>query len=296
MIIAVSGSHGFIGSAVCASLRDKGHTIKRIVRHSPTVDGEIFCDLHSGCTDTAALEGVDAVIHLAGENLAGRWNPQKKFDIYHTRTHGTDVLARAVLSLERRPKHFLCASAIGIYGDRRDEVLDEGAAAGNGFLADLCCQWETNTQRISDAGIRVANLRFAMVLDNGGGALVKMLPAFKLGLGSVLGSGEQYMSWVTLGDVVRAVNFILSNHSIFGAVNISSPNPVTNKEFTKTLAKVLHRPAIFKAPGWVLKSLMGQFAEDVLQSSARVVPGKLSDAGFEFEYPELAAALGAILK
>lgn len=298
MIVAVSGSNGFIGGAVCTSLVANGHAVKRIVRTHPAGQGQIFCDPVTGCTDTDALEGVDAVIHLAGESLAGKWNPQKKFDIYHSRTHGTDILARAVLGLKEPPKHFLCASAVGIYGDRADTVLDEGSPAGTGFLADLCRQWEANTHRLADAGIRVVNLRFAMVLDKYGGALAEMLPAFKLGLGSVLGSGSQYMSWISLADVVCAVNFILENHSLTGPVNISHPVPVTNKEFTKTLAQVLKRPAVFKTPSWALNLMFGQFARDVLLSSAIVVPQKLLDADpvFAFEYADLKDALQAILK
>ena len=296
MVIAVSGSSGLIGSALVEFLEQKEYAVKRIVRSVSARKGDIFYDPVSGCTDTDALEGVDVVIHLAGESIAGKWTPQKKFDIYHSRTHGTDVLARAVINLENKPKHFICASAIGFYGSQAGKILDESCGAGTGFLADLCSQWEVCTQRVSQAGIRVANLRFGMVLSKGGGALGKMLAPFKLGLGGAFGGGGQYMSWISLDDAVRAINFVLENHSIVGPVNICSPDSVTNKEFTSTLAKVLNRPAIFNMPADVLKLLLGQFAEEVLLGSQRVVPKKLTDAGFEFNHPELKMALEGILK
>lgn len=296
MVIAISGSRGMIGSAVVDFLAKKQCIIKRIVRTCPAGEAEIFCDPVTGCVDTDALEGVDAVIHLAGENIAGRWTSQKKFDIYHSRTHGTDVLGRAIINLKKKPKHFICASAIGFYGDRGDCLLDESSGAGNGFLADLCAQWEANTQRISGAGVRVVNLRFAMVLDKSGGALAKMLIPFKLGLGGGFGSGSQYMSWITLTDAVRAINYVLEHHSIAGPVNICSPNPVTNKEFTKTLAKVLKRPAFLNVPSGILNIMLGEFAKEVLLASSRAIPEKMTNAGFDFESDGLKTALESILK
>lgn len=295
MLIAVSGSHGFVGSALCSHLAAKGHTVRRIVRISPAPPHDIFYDPETGCTDTDALEGIDVVIHLAGRNIATRWTPENKFQIYQSRTRTTDILARAITNLKKPPKLFICASAIGFYGDCQDKILTESAFPGNGFLANLCSQWEANCSPIADAGIRVVSLRFGMILDRSGGALAKMLPAFRLGLGAKLGTGRQYQSWVTLEDVVRAVEFIIENHSISGIVNVTSPNPVTNSEFTVALGSALHRPAFFRAPAWLLKLLFRQFATEVLLASTRVIPQKLTSANFHFKHPDLDLALKQIL-
>ncbi|MFK7819054.1 MAG: TIGR01777 family oxidoreductase, partial [Planctomycetaceae bacterium] len=238
------------------------------------------------------LEGVDAVVHLAGESIAtGRWSDQKKHRIKHSRIAGTRTLCEALAAMERKPEVLVCASATGFYGDRGDELLTEDSAPGEGFLVDVCQGWEEATAAASNAGIRVVNIRIGVVLDKQGGALAAMLMPFKMGVGGKIGSGKQYWSWITLTDLVRAIDHCICTESLNGPVNAVSPNPSTNTEFTKAMGKALGRPTIFPLPGFMAKLVLGQMAEDLLLASARVVPNRLRESGFEFKYSDLNAAL-----
>lgn len=244
------------------------------------------------------LEGVTAAIHLSGANLAAhRWTPTYKQQIASSRVDSTHALAQALADLRHRPQTLLVASATGIYGNRGDEMLDEGSAPGSGFLADLCRQWEAAAQPAVDAGIRVVHLRFGVVLGprSSPGVLAKLVPLFRLGLGGNLGAGTQWMSWISLTDVVSAVLFLLENPSISGPVNFTAPNPVTNAQFTRVLARQLHRPARLPAPASLLRLALGEIADEALLASARAFPSRLSAAGFQFEHPTIDFALAAAL-
>jgi uncharacterized protein (TIGR01777 family) len=244
------------------------------------------------------LEGVTAAIHLSGANLAAhRWTPAYKQQIASSRIDSTRALALALAGLRLRPQTLLLASATGIYGNRGDEMLDESSAPGSGFLADLCCQWEAAAQPAIDAGIRVVFLRFGLVLGprTSPGALAKLVPLFRLGLGGHLGAGTQWMSWISLPDVVSAVLFLLENPSVSGPVNFTAPNPVTNAQFTRTLARQLHRPARLPAPAPLLRLALGEMADETVLSSARAFPSRLSAAGFQFEHPTIDLALATAL-
>ena len=273
MKILISGTSGLIGSALCAYLSEKGHQIFKLKR-----DQEI------------SLESFDAVIHLAGESIAGRWNEKKKEEIRNSRIESTKKLGRALSQLKHPPKVFICASAIGFYGDRGDELLTEESTRGKGFLSDVCVDWEAASLN----EIRTANLRFGIVLSPNGGALKQMLVPFKIGLGGPLGSGKQYMSWVALEDVIRAIDFVLHHEELSGPINITAPAPVTNEEFTPALGKALHRPTFLKVPAFAIKWLLGEMGEALLLSSTRAIPKKLLDAHFEFKYPSLQQFLNQI--
>ena len=237
----------------------------------------------------------DAVVHLAGENIAQRWNKEVKERIYQSRVRGTHWLSEALAKLPKRPHVLICASGSAFYGSRGDEVLDEHSTAGNGFLSRLAQHWEAAAEPARVAGIRVVHMRIGLVLHSKGGALAKMLPVFRLGLAGKLGDGKQYWSWMTLPDMLAAIEFILSNSRISGPVNMVGPNPVTNAEFTKTLGAVLHRPTIFTAPRFALRMMMGEMADETLFASFRVAPRKLQEAGFTFQHPELRPALESLL-
>jgi len=277
MKIAISGSHGFIGSALTARLEASGDTVMPLTRDlAKPID----------------LSGVDAVIHLAGENIStGRWTAAKKKRIRESRISGTDQLSRQLAQSPHKPKVFISGSAIGYYGNRSDELLNEKSAAGSGFLCEVCKQWEQSARPAIESGIRTVHLRTGIVLAQHGGALAKMLFPFKVGAGGILGNGRQYMSWITLDDAVEAIRFILSNESINGPLNLVAPNPVTNHEFTKTLGKALHRPAIMPLPGFAARLIFGEMADHLLLSSTRVVPEKLLEAGYRFKYEQLDRAL-----
>jgi uncharacterized protein (TIGR01777 family) len=239
---------------------------------------------------------MDAVIHLAGENLAaGRWTAARKALIRDSRVKGTQLLTDTLVRLKAAPKVFLCASAIGIYGDRGIEALTEAAPLGEGFLASVCREWEAAAQRASRAGIRVIHLRFGVILSATGGALKKMLTPFRLGLGGVIGRGDQYWSWMAIDDVVGALDHVLTNESMQGPVNFVSPHPVTNREFTKVLGRVLHRPTLFPLPRAAVRLAFGEMADEALLASQRVVPAKLLDSGYSFRGPDLEGALGRVL-
>ena len=291
MNVLVSGSHGLIGSALVTALAARGHRVTRLVRAArvPSTD-EVGWDPGAGRIETAALQHVDAVIHLAGESIAGRWTAAKKARIRDSRVLGTRTIAGALARLDRRPRVFVCASATGYYGDRGDEVLVEDSAPGDGFLAGVCRDWEAAASPARDAGIRVVQLRNGLVLSPRGGALARLVPLFRLGLGGRLGSGRQVVPWIALDDEVGAILHALSRDDLRGPVNFVSPGPVTNRDFTAALARVLHRPAVFTVPAAALRLALGEFAGELL-ASQRVQPAKLLAGGYGFRFPDLEAAL-----
>ena len=297
MKILISGASGLIGAALVKKLESTGHSVMRLVRGAPLSDPDrVAWQPDKGLIDSTALEGFGAVIHLAGENIAGRrWNKKQKSRIENSRVGDTSLLARALLSVKNHPTVFICASAIGIYGDRKDEELDENSLPGEGFLAEVCKKWEAAAAIVKDRGTRLVNLRTGMVLTSEGGALPKMITPIKFGLGGKLGSGRQYMSWITLEDLVEAVVHILSENKISGPVNMVAPAPVTNAEFTKILARHLGRPAFFTVPAFILRLVAGEMAGPLLLASARVKPAKLMASGFQFRHPDLKIALTHIL-
>lgn len=295
MRIIAAGASGLIGSALLRRLRDDGHDVRRLVRGDGAKDS-IAWDPAAGRLDAAALNGADAVIHLSGESVAsGRWTPARKQAIRDSRIKSTTLLASAMTAIDDPPKTWLCASAIGWYGDRGGQWLDEDAAPGKGFLADLCTEWEAATRPAADAGVRVVNVRFGVVLSPDGGAFKQMMTAFKMGVGGVMGSGDQYMSWITLDDAIRAIVYALENPFINGAVNLTSPNPVTNRELTKALGAALHRPTIVPMPAFLARSVFGEMADEMFLASARVRSKKLLDAGFAFEAHDFTQALHGLL-
>jgi uncharacterized protein (TIGR01777 family) len=296
--VAVTGSFGLVGSQLTAFLTSGGHHVSRMVRRAPSPDsGEVFWNPERGETDTAALEGVDAVVHLAGENIAsGRWTKARKESIARSRIDGTRLLSEALSKLSKPPRVLLAASAIGYYGDRGNEILTEDSPAkGHAFITDVCREWEAATKPAEEAGIRVVHLRLGVVLSRSGGALAKMITPFSLGLGGVLSHGRQYMSWISLEDVIGAIQHAMFTEELRGPVNLVAPHPVTNRTFTKTLGRVLRRPTLFPVPAVAVKALFGQMGEELLLNGARVVPKKLLDNGFEFLYPDLEDALRAEL-
>ena len=297
MKILIGGSHGLVGTALIKSLEAQGHEIFRLVRHAPTSKTEVEWSPDRYSIALARIEGFDAVVNLAGESIAeGRWTDEKKRRIRESRVKGTKLLGDALANLTVRPKTFVCASAIGYYGNRGDELLTETSAPGDDFLAKVCAEWEQATALAAEKGIRVVNARFGVILDNNGGALQKMLPPFRMGVGGRIGSGKQWMSWIALDDVIGGIKFALANESVRGPVNFVSPNPVTNAEFTKTLGKVLSRPTIFSIPAFAVKLMFGEMGEALLLGGQRVAPVRLVGGGFEFRYPQLQAALGHILE
>ena len=294
--IAVSGASGFVGSELVRLLTEDGHTVVRLVRGGATGEADIAWDPAAGEIDTDRLAGVDAVVHLAGESISsGRWTAAKKKRIRDSRVEGTRLLARALAELDERPRVFAAASAIGFYGDRGDAVMREDSPRGEGYLAEVCCEWEEATTAAREAGIRTVNMRIGVVLGKAGGALAKMLLPFKLGLGGVIGSGAQYMSWIALDDLIRAIEFLLLTDSVSGAVNLVAPRAATNREFTKTLGGVLGRPTVFPMPGFAARLAFGEMADELLLSSTRVEPVRLGEAGFSFAHADLDAALSHIL-
>jgi len=295
--ILVTGSHGLVGAALIPFLTTQGHTVKRLVRSvNPTAHEGITWDPPRRGPDPGALIGIDAVVHLAGESIAGgRWNAAKKQRILDSRIKGTLLLSDALVKMSVPPKVFISASAIGFYGNRGAEVLREDSGAGQGFLPDVCRQWEAAAQAATQKGIRVVNLRTGMVLSPQGGALAKMLLPFKLGLGGKIGSGQQYMSWIALDDMLGAILFALQTDSLRGPVNAVTPRPVTNIVYTKTLGKVLSRPTLFPMPAFAARLVLGEMADALLLASARVEPTQLQNKGYRFRYSELEGALRHLL-
>jgi uncharacterized protein (TIGR01777 family) len=299
MRVAVSGSTGLIGSALVAHLHTLGYSVSRLVRKRKPrsmTDRVIFWDPESAFIDVAALEGHDAVVHLAGEPLMGLWTPNKKHALRASRVSGTALLARTITTLNNPPRTFVCASAIGYYGDRSpDESLDERAPKGHGFLSDLVAQWEEAAQTAHAAGTRVANTRFGLVLSPRGGALAAMLPIFKAGLGGRLGSGRQIWSWIALPDVVRAIVHAIYHQGLHGPINFAAPGAVSNREFTDTLGHVLHRPTVMAVPAFLMRMVLREMADEMLLSGVHVVPRKLLDSGYRFTFVQLEPALRALL-
>jgi uncharacterized protein (TIGR01777 family) len=280
------------------SLRSEGHRVLCLRRGGVTGNDDIGWDPQADRIDAPALEGVDAVVHLAGEGIGEkRWSDEQKQRIRVSRVRGTAVLAGAVASRQQRPRAFVCASGINYYGDRGDEVLTEDSDAGDDYLAEVCRAWEAETQPVSDAGVRTVILRTGIVLAEHGGALQRMLLPFRLGLGGRQGSGKQWMSWITLDDHVRVIRAAIDDDRLRGAVNATSPNPVRNQEFAETLGRVLHRPTVLPTPLFALKARYGaELVETLLLTSLRVEPARLNEIGFSFAYPELEAALDALLR
>ncbi len=297
MKVVISGASGLVGSALTSRLAADGHDVIRLVRREEQrADDTALWNPTEGEIEREALEGADAVVHLAGENISsGRWTAARKSSIRQSRVIGTTLISETIASLTRRPRVLVSASAVGFYGDRGDEVLTESSTAGEGFLPEVAIGWEQATKAASIAGTRVVLFRSGLVLSTEGGALAKMLPLFRLGLGGRLGNGRQFMSWISLDDLLRAVFFAIEHDALSGPVNAVAPEPVTNAEFTRVLAAVLHRPAIFPAPAFALKAAMGEMAEELLLSSTRVVPQRLLDAGFDFAHADLESALRSIL-
>ncbi|MCF7954308.1 MAG: TIGR01777 family oxidoreductase [Phycisphaerae bacterium] len=296
MNILVSGSRGFIGSALVKKLQDQGHKVSRLVRKTSVQQMYDFIwSPDEGYVDKAAFDRCDAVVHLAAENIAGRWSKQKMQKIRQSRVQGARVICDAIMSLETRPHVYLSASGIGYYGSRGDDKLREDQPCGTDFLALVSKDREEVSDTLKSCGVRVVNARFAMVLDSTG-PLSKMLDSFRLGLGPKFGDGHQYWSWVTRTDAVRAIIHAITTESVSGPVNVTSPNPVTNTQFAKTLASVLGKPQFLTIPAPVARVMLGKLADALLLSSIRAEPGVLLDSGFTFEYPELKQALAAILE
>lgn len=297
MRILISGAKGFIGAPLSEALKRKGHEIVPLTRSHPG-PGENSVHWHpvSGVLESSQIEGFDAIVHLAGENIAsGRWTEAKKASLRDSRVRGTHTLCAAIEKLANPPKVLASASAIGYYGDRADEALTEESTPGTGFLPELCRDWEEATAPAADRGVRVANMRIGVVLDPAGGALQKMLLPFKLGGGGIVGSGKQYWSWITRADVVGAIEHILDTQTLRGPVNLVAPQPATNYEFTKALGKVLHRPTLLPMPAFAARLMLGQMADALLLASARVLPRKLEATGYTFQHPRLDVALPAVL-
>lgn len=300
MKIVVSGASGLIGSALVRVLQSESeghaHEVLRLVRRAATAQDEISWDPAAGRgPDLSALEGIDAAINLAGAGLGDhRWSADYKQQVLQSRLSSTTLLVEALASVEPRPRVLLSGSAIGYYGDTGDHEVDEESPAGTDFLADVAEQWEAAASAAADAGIRTICLRTGIVLSTKGGALGKVLPLFKAGLGGRLGSGHQYLSWIARPDYVAATRFLLDAEGVSGPVNLTAPEPVTNREYTRAVAAAVHRPALFPAPALALKAALGGFAESIVRGQ-RVVPKRLLDSGFEFGYPDITSALRALI-
>lgn len=293
--ILVSGASGPIGAALLPSLKTCGFQVVRLVRGPTSGADQIRWDPAKPLA-SELISGFDSVIHLAGESVVGRWTDSKKAKIRESRILGTRNLAESLAKAKDRPRVLITASAIGYYGDRSDEVLREDGNSGAGFLAEVCREWEAASQAAAAAGIRTVRIRIGVVLSPVGGALQKMLPAFRIGVGGRIGSGLQWMSWIHVQDLVGAVHHILKSDLLQGPVNLVAPQPVTNAEFTKTLAAALSRPAVFPVPALVVKLAFGQMGEEVLLASQRVEPAKLIASGYPFQYSELRKALDGVLR
>jgi hypothetical protein len=304
MRILVSGSTGFVGTALIEALEGQGHQIARLVRPESTQKGasvsraqSVDWDPAAGLFDAESAEGADALVHLAGASIAdGRWNDARKQLLRTSRVDATRHLFGALAKLQRPPRVIVAASAIGYYGNRGDESLTEASPSGTEFLARVCREWEAEIARGAEFGARVVTLRFGVILAEHGGALAKMVAPFKLGVGGRLGDGRQWMSWITLQETVRIIQFALATATLSGPVNTVAPNPVRNSEFTTILAKTLHRPALFPAPAFALRLALGEMADALLLSSQRVSPSRLTVSGYTFQQPDLAGALAGMFR
>ncbi len=292
MKVLITGASGLIGTALQRSFHEKGYEMLLASRSEPKDDHHIQWDAEKGFSEPEPLEGIDAVVHLAGESVSGlRWTEDKKKAIRDSRVLGTRSVVDAISRLKERPRVLVSASAVGFYGERGDEELTESSAAGDEFLSVVAKEWESEARRAEDAGIRTVLLRNGIVLSKDGGALGTMLFPFKMGVGGVVGSGKQWMSWISLDDVVAIINFAIENENLRGAVNAVSPNPVTNYEFTKALGDVLYRPTILPLPEFAVSMVFGEMGDALLLASTKVLPKRLLDAGFEFNYPNLKPAI-----
>ena len=297
MKILVTGATGLIGVALQKSLREKGHDLLLASRKEPKDSSYIQWDLENGFADPERLEGIEAVIHLAGESISAlRWTDEKKKAIRDSRVLGTRNIVDTISELKERPSVLVAASAIGFYGDRGDEEMVETSKPGKTFLAEVCREWEVESRRAEDSGVRTVLLRTGIVLSKDGGALGTMLTPFKLGLGGVVGGGKQWMSWISLDDHIAVINYVLENESVRGAVNSVSPNPVTNEEFTKVMGEVLYRPTFIPLPEFAVHLAFGEMGEALLLDSIRVMPKRLEDAGFEFKFRDLKKAIENAVK
>ncbi len=291
--IAISGASGLVGRRLCAALEAGGHEVLRLVRRAPK-DGEVAWNPARSELDARALEGIDGFVHLSGESLVGRWSRERKREILESRTLSTRLVCGALARLSKRPV-LVCASAIGIYGDRGRERVDESSRPGRGFLAEVCIEWERACDAARAAGLRVVNARIGVALDPAGGALPAMALPIRFGVGGRIGSGAQYVSWITLDDLVAALCFALESRALDGPVNLVAPAPVTNAELTAALARVLHRPAFLPVPAPLLRLALGEAADEMLLGGACVSSRKLEAAGFRFRDPELEPALARLL-
>jgi uncharacterized protein len=293
--ILISGASGLLGTAISSRLESQGDVLYRLVRRPPRGEKEIQWD-PTRPIPPDLVSACDAVIHLSGENVAGRWDEAKKERIRRSRVESTRFLSEALAASPKPPATFICASAIGYYGNRGDATLTEQDAPGTGFLAEVSVAWELATQAAKSTGIRTANVRIGIVLARNGGALKEMLTPFRLGVGGKIGSGNQWWSWIHIDDLVHAVAHILQTPTVSGPVNFVGPKPATNAEFTRTLAAALHRPSLFTVPAFAARLAFGQFADEGLLSSAKVLPQKLLTGGFQFKYPDLTGAFLELLR
>jgi uncharacterized protein (TIGR01777 family) len=299
MRILITGASGLIGKALQRSFTENGYEMLLAGRGEPKGANEIQWSVEDGFReeDLSRLEGLDAVVHLAGEGIAGlRWTDEKKKAIRDSRVHGTHNLVDTLAELKQKPKVLVAGSAMGFYGDRGDEILTETSRPGDTFLSDVCKEWEMESRRAEDSGIRTVLLRTSIVLSKDGGALATMLTPFKFGVGGVVGSGKQWMSWVSLDDVIDIINYAIENESLRGAVNVASPNPVTNEEFTKTLGEVLYRPTFLPLPEFAVNLMFGEMGDALLIDSTRVEPKRLQEAGYKFKFKDLKSALENAVK
>ena len=302
MKLAVTGATGLVGGALCQNLIQAGHQVVALARNPekareklPTVE-VVAWDATSGHPPIDALEGLDAVVHLAGEPVAaGRWTSQRKKMIHESRVAGTRNLVEGLSHCQNPPKVLVSGSAIGYYGTHGDELLEETSHPGNDFLAELCQQWESEAKRATDSGVRVVLVRSGLILAREGGALPRMLPLFKMCVGGPLASGTQWMSWIHIKDELEAIGYAIEHDEIEGPLNLTAPNPVTNEEFSRTLARVLRRPAFFRVPGFVLQLLLGEMAETLLLKGQRVLPKKLEQSGYQFSFSDLSGAFADLL-
>lgn len=293
--ILLTGASGTIGTALRRSFETRGSEVFSLTRSVPSTPKQVRWDPQAPLSPDL-VSGFDAVIHLAGESIVGRWTPAKKAKILQSRATGTRNLAEALSRTPQKPRAIISASAIGYYGNRGDELLREDSPSGNDFLSEVCRQWEAATQPAAEAGIRTVNLRIGVMLSAEGGALQKMLLPFRLGLGGRMGNGRQWWSWITLDDLVGSVHHAMKTDSLHGPLNVVAPKPVTNAEFTRVLAQVLHRPAVFPMPAFAARLAFGEMADELLLASQRVEPGKLLASGYQFQHSELKPALERLLK
>jgi hypothetical protein len=294
MRVAVTGASGLIGTALVPALESGGHEVIRLVRRAPG-KGEREWD-PAGEPNPALVDGMDAVVHLAAETIKGWWTRSKKERMLKSRAGGTEMIAKSIAAAEHKPRVLVSASGAGYYGHRKDEVLTEESEAGRGFLAELAKEWERATRPAEKTGVRTVMLRAGVVLSGHGGALQAMLPSFRMGMGGKVSNGRQYWPWITLEDMVRVIVFALENEGLSGPVNVCAPQHTTNREFTRALGKVLHRPTIFPLPSVVVTLVLGEMGQEALLTSTRAEPKKLKAAGFAFQHPEIEDALASVLK